>query len=78
MSKQSERLHAALAEITERLQCSFFDACIELCKDNELDPEDLVKQLDEFTIDRVKQCAIDEHMICKKDLGTIVGQLPFE
>jgi hypothetical protein len=78
MSKQSERLHAALAEISEKLNCSFFDACIELCKKNELDPEDLVKQLDILTIDRVKQSAIDERMICKKNSGVAVKQLPFE
>lgn len=78
MSKQSERLHTALAEISEKLNCSFFDACLELCKENEIDPEDLIKELDSFTIDRVKQCAIDERMICKKDLHLEVKQLPFE
>jgi len=78
MSKQSERLHAALAEISERLKCSFFDACIELCKENELDPEDLVKQLDSFTIDRVKQSAIDDRMVSKKNSGVDVKQLIFE
>lgn len=78
MSKQSERLHATLAEVSEKLECSFFEACIELCKENEMDPEDFVKQLDEFTIDRVKQSAIDERMICKKHSGIEIKQLSFE
>lgn len=78
MSKQSERLHLALSEISEKLGCSLFDACIELCNTNEIDPEDLVKQLDSLTIDRVKQNAIDERMLCKKSLGIEIKQLPFE
>lgn len=78
MSKQNEQLHASLAEISERLECSFFEACIELCKDNELDPEDLISQLDQFTVERIKQSAIDERMICKKNSGQDIKQLPFE
>lgn len=78
MIKQSENLHASLAEICDNLKCSFFEACIYLCQENEIDPEDLIGHLDSITMDRLKQSAIDERMIRKKNIKLEIRQLPFE
>lgn len=61
--KQSERLHAEISKIADKLNCSFIEAVLEFCEVNEYDPEDLVKQMDGITKDRLKQSAIDEKMV---------------
>ncbi len=78
MSKQSERLHVTIVETQKRLNCGFFDACIVICEENELDPEDFAKQLDSVTLDRLRQSAIDDRLLRKKDCKADLKQLPFK
>lgn len=63
--KQSEKLHAEISQIAENLGCSFVEAVLEFCETNQYDPEDLVKQMDGITKDRLRQSAIDERMVRK-------------
>ena len=78
MSKQSEKLHAEISEIGQRLNCSFVEAVLEFCAEHQLEPEDLVKQMDEITVARLKQSAIDERMVRKIAAGVESRQLPLE
>ena len=61
--KQSERLHTEISQLAERLNCSFVDAVLEFCESHQYDPEDVVRQMDGITKDRLKQSAIDERMV---------------
>lgn len=63
--KQSEKLHNEISQIADRLNCSFVEAVLEFCESNGYDPEDVVKQMDGITKDRLKQSAIDERMVRK-------------
>lgn len=63
--KQSEKLHTEISQIAERLNCSFFDAVLEFCESHQFDPEDVVRQMDDITKERLKQSAIDERLVRK-------------
>lgn len=74
--KQSERLHAEISQIADKLNCSFIEAVLEFCELNEYDPEDLVKQMDSITKDRLKQSAIDEKMVRRSVSAVDTPPLP--
>lgn len=78
MSKQSERIHLAIVQLMEELQCDFWDACLEFCSRGEIDPVDLVKQMDAVTLERVKQCAIEQRMIRRCFIRDRSQELTFE
>ena len=63
--KQSEKLHTEISQIAEKLNCSFIEAVLEFCESHQFDPEDVVKQMDDITKERLKQSAIDERMVRK-------------
>lgn len=63
--KQSEKLHTEISQIAERLNCSFFDAVLEFCESHQFDPEDVARQMDDITKERLKQSAIDERLVRK-------------
>lgn len=63
--KQSERLHTEISQIAERLNCSFVEAVLEFCESHQFDPEDVVRQMDDITKERLKQSAIDERLVRK-------------
>lgn len=65
MKKQSEKLHKDLSDISEKLGCSFVEAVLEFCQTNQVDPEDLVKQMDSLTLAKLKRSAIKEKMVRK-------------
>lgn len=65
MSKQSENLHNEIAKVMDDLKCSFIEAILEVCQNNQIDPEDIVKQMDSITKTRAKQCAIENRMVRK-------------
>lgn len=78
MSKRSENLHAEISKIALENKCSFVDAVLEFCEQNQLDPEDVVKQMDTVTLERLKKSAIDERLIQKKIIKTHSQELPME
>lgn len=78
MIKQSERIHLAIVRLMEELQCDFWDATLEFCSQNELDPQDLVKQMDAITISRIKACAIEQRKIRQCSIEDKVNKLTFE
>jgi hypothetical protein len=63
--KQSEKLHTEISQIAERLNCSFVEAVLEFCESHQFDPEDVVRQMDDITKERLKQSAIDERLVRK-------------
>lgn len=63
--KQSEKLHTEISQIAERLNCSFVEAVLEFCESHQYDPEDVVRQMDDITKERLKQSAIDERLVRK-------------
>jgi hypothetical protein len=65
-------------DIAEELKCGIMEAALEFCKDNELEPEDLVSCLDGLTIERIKKDAIENRAIQKRVMGKIPKELPFE
>jgi len=76
--KQSEKLHTEISKIAEDLKCSFFDAVLEFCESNQIDPEDVVKQMDDITKERVKKSSIDERMVRKSVFTSENHPLPLE
>ena len=66
--KQSEKIHTEISKIAEDLKCSFFDAVLEFCESNQIDPEDVVKQMDDITKERVKKSSIDDYRAGINDL----------
>lgn len=79
MSRQSERLHREIAQIMTNTNCSFIEAILEVCQANQIDPEDIVKQMDELTVARARQCAIDNRMVRKATIeGESLNKLPLE
>ena len=62
---KSEKLHAQISDLAQRLGCSFIEATLEFCQDNQIDPEDLVKKMDDITKERLRRSAIDERMVRK-------------
>lgn len=78
MSKQSERIHLAIVQLMEELECDFMEAVVEFCVRGEIDPADLVKQLDAVTIERIKQVAIEQKMIRRCVIGDASQELAFE
>lgn len=74
--KQSEKLHNEISQIAEKLNCSFVEAVLEFCEINNYDPEDIVKQMDSITRDRLKQSAIDERMVRKSVSAVDTLSLP--
>lgn len=76
--KQSEKLHAEISKIAEDLKCSFVDAVLEFCESNQIDPEDVVKQMDDITKERVKKSSIDERMVRKSVFTSENHPLPLE
>ena len=76
--KQSEKLHNEISQIANKLNCSFVDAVLKFCEDNDYDPEDVVKQMDSITKDRLKQSAIDERMVRKSVSAIDSPPLPLE
>ena len=65
MSRQSEKLHKEIAQVMSDLDCTFIEAILEVCQTHQIDPEDIVKQMDDITMARARQCAIDNRMIQK-------------
>lgn len=65
MKKQNEKLHKELSVISAGLGCSLVEAVLEFCQTNQVDPEDLVKQMDLLTLARLKRSAIKERMVRK-------------
>lgn len=65
MSRQSEKLHKEIAQVMFDLDCTFIEAILEVCQTHQIDPEDIVKQMDDITMARARQCAIDNRMIQK-------------
>lgn len=78
MSKHNEAIHLEITKLMHSLQCNFWDACVEFCANNDIEPDDFVKQIDDVTINRIKQCAIEQRMIRRKILGDRINKLPFE
>lgn len=76
--KQSEKLHTEISKIAEDLKCSFVDAVLEFCESNQIDPEDVVKQMDDITKERVKKSSIDERMVRKSVFTSENHPLPLE
>jgi predicted nucleic acid-binding protein len=76
--KQSEQLHTKISQIADKMNCSFVDAVLEFCEVNLYDPEDIVKQMDDITKDRLKQSAIDERMVRKSVFAAESLELPLE
>jgi predicted nucleic acid-binding protein len=76
--KQSEQLHTKISQIADKMNCSFVDAVLEFCDINFYDPEDIVKQMDDITKDRLKQSAIDERMVRKSVFAAESLELPLE
>jgi hypothetical protein len=76
MAKMNEKIHASIVEIMQTLNCSMIEATLEFCEENEVDPEDLIKQLDALTIERLKLDAIQERMVRKSVAGAIPRKLP--
>jgi hypothetical protein len=68
MATKSEKIHLCIANIMEELSCNIWEATIEFCNRNEIDPEDLVKQMDQSTIIRIKECAMKDRMIQKQHM----------
>lgn len=77
MAKMNEKIHGSIMNIMQTLDCSMIEATLQFCEENEVDPEDLVKQLDSLTVERLKLDAIQERMIRKSVIGAIPRQLPF-
>lgn len=76
MMKQNEKLHTEISQIVDRLNCSFVEAVLEFCEYHQYEPEDVVKQMDIFTKDRLKQSAIDERMVRKTIYTSYSIKLP--
>ena len=79
MKRQSEKLHKEIVRVMEDSNCDFIDAILEVCLEHQIDPDDLVKQMDDVTISRAKKCAIDNRLIRKSVLhGMGESQLQLE
>lgn len=63
MGRQSEKLHKEIAQVMTDSDCTFIEAILEVCQTHQIDPEDIVKQMDEITVARARQCAIDSRMV---------------
>lgn len=63
MGRQSEKLHKEIAQVMVDSDCTFIEAILEVCQTHQIDPEDIVKQMDEITVSRARQCAIDSRMV---------------
>ena len=74
--KQSEKLHTEISQIAGNLKCSFIEAVLEFCETNQCDPEDVIKQMDSITKDRLRQSAIDERMVRKSVSAVDTPPLP--
>ena len=66
---QSERLHTEISKLSDNHQCSFFDAVLIFCEENLYEPEDVIKQMDSITKDRIKQSAIDDRLLRKTEMN---------
>jgi hypothetical protein len=78
MSKNTEKLHLYLADMMEQNDCNIFEAVVDFCSEHEIEIEDFISQCDELTVKRIRQCAIEEHMIRKQNLPEQDSPLPFE
>ncbi len=74
--KQSEKLHTEISQIAKDLNCSFVEAVLEFCEANQYEPDDVVRQMDGITKDRLKQSAIDERMVRKSVSAVDTLSLP--
>jgi len=78
MNKKNEELHKIIANIQTKLKCDFMEAVLEFCLENEIDPEDIIQQMDSITIEKLKQVAIENNMIQKRVSNLKVNQLNLE
>lgn len=72
---KSELVLTEILSIADDLKCSFFDATIEFCERNDLQPGELVEQLDPSTIQFIKNGAIEEGRLRKKFISTLPSDL---
>lgn len=59
-------IHSEISELSESLQCSFWEATLLYCEKNLIDPEDLLQYLDKQTVERIRQSAIDLYLVQRK------------
>ena len=75
MSYDSEQIHLRLAEKMEELDCNIFEAALEFCEEEDIDPEDIVLFFDDVTKERIKLAAFEDNMV-KKSLRPQQKSLP--
>lgn len=76
--KNSEKIHNIIADIMDKNGLNIIEALIELCTENELEIDEIIKQCDEVLIERIKKCAIDEKMIQRKLYDKREKELPLD
>lgn len=64
--RQNELIHKAIVDIMTELDCDFWDATVEFCENNEIEPEDLIEQMDYVTLERLKASACDQRLVRKE------------
>lgn len=62
-----EAVHLEITKISEREDCSFFDAASIFCEENDIDVEEFMKCIDMLTLTKIKLSAIESNKIRRKN-----------
>lgn len=60
-----EKIIIELSRIMDEQNCEIFEAAVLFCEDEEIDIDDFIKNIDDVTLARLRQNAVQERMVRK-------------